>query len=67
MKNKDTGEIKGYAFVAFKTKDDAQRAIEELKSKEFKVILSLFYGWSFYFLSSSLGCLLKLVCHFSHH
>ncbi|KAL2937823.1 Heterogeneous nuclear ribonucleoprotein Q, partial [Bienertia sinuspersici] len=36
MKNKDTGEIKGYAFVAFKTKDDAQRAIEELKNKEFK-------------------------------
>ncbi|XP_010689045.1 heterogeneous nuclear ribonucleoprotein Q isoform X1 [Beta vulgaris subsp. vulgaris] len=36
MKNKDTGEIKGYAFVAFKTKEDAQRAIEELKNKEFK-------------------------------
>ncbi|KAK9713608.1 hypothetical protein RND81_06G039200 [Saponaria officinalis] len=36
MKNKDTGENKGYAFVAFKTKDDAQKAIEELKNKEFK-------------------------------
>jgi len=39
IKNKDTGESKGYAFVAFKTKEDAQKAIEELKSKEFKVVL----------------------------
>ncbi|XP_021767749.1 heterogeneous nuclear ribonucleoprotein Q-like isoform X1 [Chenopodium quinoa] len=36
IKNKDTGEFKGYAFVAFKTKEDAQKAIEELKNKEFK-------------------------------
>uniref|UniRef100_A0A7C8ZXT6 RRM domain-containing protein n=1 Tax=Opuntia streptacantha TaxID=393608 RepID=A0A7C8ZXT6_OPUST len=36
IKNKDTGESKGYAFVAFKTKEDAQKAIEELKNKEFK-------------------------------
>ncbi|KAH9619300.1 hypothetical protein KSS87_022260 [Heliosperma pusillum] len=36
MKNKDTGELKGYAFVAFRTKEDAQRAIEELKNKNFK-------------------------------
>lgn len=36
MKNKDTGESKGYAFVAFKTKEDSQKAIEELKNKEFK-------------------------------
>ncbi|CAO2814471.1 unnamed protein product [Amaranthus hypochondriacus] len=36
MKNKDTGEVKGYAFVAFKTKEDGQRAIDELKNKEFK-------------------------------
>ncbi|GAB4844653.1 Heteroproteinous nuclear ribonucleoprotein Q [Ancistrocladus abbreviatus] len=36
MKNKDTGEIKGYAFVAFTTTEDAQKAIEELKNKEFK-------------------------------
>lgn len=49
IKNKDTGEFKGYAFVAFKTKEDAQKAIDELKNKEFKVIschlieLSLFY------------------------
>jgi len=38
IKNKDTGESKGYAFVAFKTKEDAQKAIEELKNKEFKVV-----------------------------
>ncbi|GAB4844596.1 Heteroproteinous nuclear ribonucleoprotein Q [Ancistrocladus abbreviatus] len=36
MKNKDTGENKGYAFVAFTTTEDAQKAIEELKNKEFK-------------------------------
>lgn len=38
MRNKDTGESKGFAFVAFTTKDEAQKAIEELHSKEFKVI-----------------------------
>lgn len=38
MKNKDTGEFQGCAFVAFKTKEDGQRAIEELQNKEFKVI-----------------------------
>ncbi|XP_047947335.1 heterogeneous nuclear ribonucleoprotein Q-like isoform X2 [Salvia hispanica] len=36
MKNRDTGESKGFAFVAFRTKDEAQKAIEELHSKEFK-------------------------------
>ncbi|GMH21768.1 hypothetical protein Nepgr_023610 [Nepenthes gracilis] len=36
MKNKDTNENKGYAFVAFTTVEDAQTAIEELKNKEFK-------------------------------
>ncbi|GAB2267882.1 Heteroproteinous nuclear ribonucleoprotein Q [Dionaea muscipula] len=35
MKNKDSGENKGYAFVSFKTKEDGQKAIEELKNKEF--------------------------------
>lgn len=37
MKNKDTGESKGFAFVSFKTKDVAQKAIEQLHSKEYKV------------------------------
>ena len=37
MKNRDTGESKGFAFVAFRTKDEAQKAIEELNNKEFKV------------------------------
>lgn len=36
MRNRDTGESKGFAFVAFKTKDEAQKAIEELHNKEFK-------------------------------
>ncbi|XP_042030486.1 heterogeneous nuclear ribonucleoprotein Q-like isoform X3 [Salvia splendens] len=35
MKNRDTGESKGFAFVAFRTKDEAQKAIEELNNKEF--------------------------------
>lgn len=36
VKNKDTNENKGFAFVAFRTKDVAQKAIEELHNKEFK-------------------------------
>lgn len=36
MRNRDTGESKGFAFVAFKTTDEAQKAIEELHNKEFK-------------------------------
>ncbi|KAL0712270.1 hypothetical protein Bca4012_019248 [Brassica carinata] len=36
MKDRDSGESKGYAFVGFRTKDVAQKAIEELHSKEFK-------------------------------
>lgn len=40
MKNRDTGESKGFAFVAFTAKDMAQKAIEELHNKEFKVICS---------------------------
>ncbi|XP_062155461.1 heterogeneous nuclear ribonucleoprotein Q [Alnus glutinosa] len=36
MKDKDTGDAKGYAFIAFKTKEVAQKAIEELHTKEFK-------------------------------
>ncbi|XP_060203836.1 heterogeneous nuclear ribonucleoprotein Q isoform X1 [Lycium barbarum] len=36
MRNRDTGESKGFAFVAFTTKDEAQKAIEELHNKEYK-------------------------------
>ncbi|KAG8653426.1 heterogeneous nuclear ribonucleoprotein Q [Manihot esculenta] len=36
MKDKDSGESKGFAFVAFKSKEVAQNAIEELHSKELK-------------------------------
>ncbi|KAA8520793.1 hypothetical protein F0562_014935 [Nyssa sinensis] len=36
MKNRDTGENKGFAFIAFKTKEVAQQVIEELHNKEFK-------------------------------
>ncbi|KAK3435304.1 heterogeneous nuclear ribonucleoprotein Q [Eucalyptus grandis] len=36
MKDKGTGESKGYAFVAYRTREMAQKAIEELHSKEFK-------------------------------
>lgn len=37
MKDKDTGEGKGFAFVGYKSKDVAQKTIEELHGKEFKV------------------------------
>ncbi|XP_073031545.1 heterogeneous nuclear ribonucleoprotein Q-like isoform X1 [Primulina eburnea] len=36
MKNRDTGESKGFAFVTFKRKDEAQKAIEKLCNKQFK-------------------------------
>ncbi|XP_042480631.1 heterogeneous nuclear ribonucleoprotein Q isoform X1 [Macadamia integrifolia] len=36
IKDKDTGESKGYAFLTFKSKDLAQKAIEELHNKEYK-------------------------------
>ena len=41
MKDRDSGEGKGFAFVAFKTKDVAQKAIEELHNKKFKVFMVL--------------------------
>ena len=53
MKDRDSGESKGYAFVGFKTKDVAQKAIEKLHSKEFKASstasLSLHYTYDYYF------------------
>jgi len=37
MKGKETSEAKGYAFVTFKTKELAYKAIKELNNSEFKV------------------------------
>ncbi|KAF3548002.1 hypothetical protein DY000_02003384 [Brassica cretica] len=52
MKDRDSGESKGYAFVGFKTKDVAQKAIEKLHSKEFKASstasLSLHYTYDYF-------------------
>jgi len=39
MKDKDTGESKGFAFVAFKSKEVARKATEELRSKDYKVVI----------------------------
>ncbi|KAK8474523.1 hypothetical protein V6N11_068335 [Hibiscus sabdariffa] len=36
IKDKESGENKGYTFVAFKTKEVAEKAVEELHSKEFR-------------------------------
>ncbi|XP_008777549.1 heterogeneous nuclear ribonucleoprotein Q-like isoform X1 [Phoenix dactylifera] len=36
VKDKDTRESKGFAFITFTNKDAAQKAIEELHDKEFK-------------------------------
>ncbi|KAM7263327.1 hypothetical protein ACFE04_001010 [Oxalis oulophora] len=36
MKGKDSGQAKGYAFVTFKTKELASKAIDELNNSEFK-------------------------------
>lgn len=38
MKGKDASGSKGYAFVTFRTKEIASRAIEELNNSELKVI-----------------------------
>ncbi|PPE02514.1 hypothetical protein GOBAR_DD00498 [Gossypium barbadense] len=37
MKEKDSGEAKGYAFVTFRSKELASKAIENLNGSEFKV------------------------------
>lgn len=39
MKGKDSYENKGYAFVTFRTKELATKAIKELNNKELKVRL----------------------------
>ncbi|KAK2419435.1 heterogeneous nuclear ribonucleoprotein Q [Trifolium repens] len=36
IKDRETGESKGYTFVTFKTKDVAQKAINDIHNKEFK-------------------------------
>lgn len=36
IKDKDTGDSKGYAFITFKSRDFAQKAIGEFQNKEFK-------------------------------
>ena len=37
-KDKDTKENKGFAFVTFTDKDAAQRAIEDVQDREYKVV-----------------------------
>lgn len=37
MKGKDSSENKGYAFVTFRTKELAAKAIRDLRNAEFKV------------------------------
>lgn len=39
-KDKDTKENKGFAFVTFTDKDAAQRAIEDVQDREYKVATS---------------------------
>lgn len=41
MKGKNSGEAKGYAFVTFRSKEFASKAIEELNNLELKVIKPL--------------------------
>ena len=38
MKGKDSGEAKGYAFLTFRSKELASKAIENLNNSELKVI-----------------------------
>lgn len=41
IKDRDSGESKGYAFISFKTKEAAQKAIEDLHGKEVKVVVGV--------------------------
>lgn len=43
MKGKDSGEAKGYAFVTFRNKELASKAIEDLNNSELKVISTHFW------------------------
>lgn len=54
MLDRETGESKGYAFIGFKTKEVAQKAIEELHSKVFKVAMFLFCNAAYHRLHSFL-------------
>lgn len=47
MKGKDSGEAKGYAFVTFRNKELASKAIEELNNSELKVSSTNFGHLSF--------------------
>lgn len=40
MKGKEPGENKGYAFVMFKTKELASKAMEKLNNTELKVSMN---------------------------
>lgn len=40
MKGKDANDNKGYAFVLFRTKEIASKAIEDLNNSEFKVLVT---------------------------
>lgn len=47
MKGKEPGENKGYAFVTFKTKELASKAMEKLNNTVLKVNLNYFFLLSF--------------------
>lgn len=44
MKGSDSRESKCYAFVTFRTKDLASKAIEKLNNSELKVILGQYFA-----------------------
>jgi heterogeneous nuclear ribonucleoprotein R len=46
VKDKETKESKGFAFVTFTRKEAAQSAIEEVHEKEFKVSKFLCFGYN---------------------
>jgi RNA recognition motif-containing protein len=55
-KDKDTKENKGFAFVTFTDKDAAQRAVEDVQDREYKV------AW-ISGLSKLAGCVRWELCH----
>lgn len=43
LKDKDTGQNKGYAFVTFMSEQNAEKAIETLNDSEVKVNLAFYF------------------------
>lgn len=65
MKGKDSGEAKGYAFVTFRNKELASKAIEELNNSQLKVISTFGQFSSLIIATVSILGFGRLICAFT--